>query len=268
MYNCIIPGRPLYMRSGFTLIELILVIFIMALLTVMTVPMLSQFVKTSKVDQTVKIVTDTLYRARVEAMRTRKLVGVFFGDDPLSCKTQPTPGVLPPKGRIEIWTVKDNYALGDFTDESGSVGGAWPYNNQGAWYPFRYPDRCLSPEPITFPDGIRILVGCYKRTASPPSFSFGWPSDYAANGDGEIKRHTITFARQGAMAGSYDGLNSWWEILIFDEQTGNNVVMSAGEWLCTSKPRVLPIRLTSLIGVSGTTFPIVKTADIANYVEK
>ena len=68
-------------KSGFTIIELILVIFIMVLLTLMTLPMFAQFVKSSRVEQTAHIVCTTICRARQEAMRLHKMVGVFFGDE-------------------------------------------------------------------------------------------------------------------------------------------------------------------------------------------
>jgi hypothetical protein len=242
--------------------------FIMSLLTVMSVPLLSQFAKTSKVQQTVKAVTAALYRARMEAMRTRKMVGVFFGDDVPSCKTAPLNGVLPSKGKIEIWTVLDAYYNGDFSDDGGCAGASLPYNNQGDWYPYRYPDRCLTTEPITFPDGIRILAGQFINSANAPQYTFGWPSNYMATPEGEIKRHTVTFARQGAMAQSVDGANSWWELLIFDEGSGEYAIISCGEWLCTSRPRVLRMNLNGIYGVSGTYYPISSVADVPKFVEQ
>jgi prepilin-type N-terminal cleavage/methylation domain-containing protein len=255
-------------RNGFTLIELLLVMFIMVLLTLITIPIFYQFVKTSKVQQTASIVSTTLFRARMEAQRTRKMIGVFFGDEIAFCKTQPTPGVLPPSGRIEIWTVMDNYANGDFGDSAGSGAECSPYNNQGNWYPYRYPDRCLTPEPITYPTGVRILAGLFDHNGG---YHFGWQNNwgqYQANGDGEIKRHTVTFSRTGAMPGWYNGLNSWWDIIVFDEQTGEHVVISVGEWLMSSKPRILPFQLTGMWGPSGSYYPITKTQDIVTYCEQ
>lgn len=254
---------------GFTLIELILVMFIMTLLTFMMVPKLSQFVKGTRVQQTVSIVTTTLYRARMEALRTRKMVGVFFGDDLTLCKTQPTPGVLPQKGRIEIWTVKDNY-VNNPVDSSGSGSTSDPFNpagwwNPGDWYPYRYPDTCLTAEPATFPDGVRVLSGWFFHGTGPPAYQFGWPAGpYMATPDGEIKRHTITYNR----AGSLPGGNTYWDVLIFDEQTGEHAIIVAGEWLISAKPRVLPFQLTGLIGVSNTYYPIAKNIDIASNCEK
>lgn len=260
--------RRAFCNRAFTMVELILVMFIMSMLTVMAVPALSQFAKTSKVQQTVKAVTATLYRARMEAMRTRQMVGVFFGDDAAACKTAPTGGVLPSKGKIEIWTVLDSYWNGDFSDGGGCAGAAAPYNNLGDWYPYRYPDRCLTTEPITFPDGVRILAGQFINSPAAPQFVFGWPTNYMATADGEIKRHTITFGRQGAMAQYADGVNSWWELLIFDEATSEYAVISCGEWLCTSRPRVLKFNLDGIYGVSGTYRPISSGSDIAKFVEQ
>src|SRR2546421_362230 len=112
------------MRPGFTLMELLLVIFIMILLTTMAMPLFYQFVKTSRVQQTANIVASTIARARMEAMRTRKMTGIFFGDNPAQCKNKPTAGIMPSKGRIEIWTVKDN-SWNDVNDEEG-IGSAAP----------------------------------------------------------------------------------------------------------------------------------------------
>jgi type II secretory pathway pseudopilin PulG len=259
-------------RPGFTLIELLLVIFIMILLTVMALPLFYQFVKTSRVQQTASIVSTTIARARMEAMRTRKMVGIFFGDNPSLCATKPTPGILPANGRIEIWTVKDNSATA-LNDEGGVSAGSGPFNDQGTWYPYMFPDRCLTPEPITFPDGVRILAGEYTLAAGP-TYQFGWAKmrggyqDYMPTPDGEIKRHTITFSRQGAMAGWFDGLNSWWNVIIYDTETGEHQLISCGQWLCTSTPRMLPFKLNSLTSVSNTVHPITATVDIAKYAEQ
>ncbi len=256
---------------GFTLIELILVIFIMALLTAMTTPMLFQFVKTTKVQQTVKAISTSLYRARTEAMRTRKMVGVYFGEDPTSCKTPPLPGVLPSKGRIEVWTVRDSYDSGDFQNEGGCMGSTTPYNlpfDGANWYPYRHPDRCLTPEPISYPDGVRILAGKFSNNATAPKYVFGWPKDYMATAEGEIKRHNITFASTGAMAMPIDGVNSWWNLLIFDEQTGEYTLLSCGEWLTSARPRVLNFQLSGLYGPSGTYYPLTNKLDIPKLVEQ
>ncbi len=255
--------------GGFTLVELILVIFIMCLLTFMMVPMLSQFVKGTKVQQTVSIVTAVLYKARMEATRTRHMVGVFFGDDVTQCKIKPTPGVIPQKGHIEIWTVLDNHANGDWgADAGGSTGVQEPYNNQGPWYPYRYPDQNLTPEPITFPDGVRILAGQFWHNSGPIAYTFGWSNQYNPVADGEIKRHTVTYSGHGTMPGWYDGLSTWWSLLVFDEKTGEHQVISVGQWLMTCKPRVLPFQLTGLYGVSGTYYPIKKNSDIPDNCEK
>src|SRR5690242_2212198 len=90
---------------GFTMVELIIVLVVMALLTSLAVPSLAQFTKTTKVDQAVHSISTALYHARNEAQRYRRLVAVFVGDDVSKLNPQPQPGILPPKGRVELWTV-------------------------------------------------------------------------------------------------------------------------------------------------------------------
>ena len=255
-------------RAGFTLIELLLVVFIMVLLTMMTMPLFYQFVKTSRVQQTANIVATTISRARMEAMRTRKMIGIFFGDNPAYCAITPTPGILPPSGRIEIWTVKDN-SWNDQNDEEGINSGA-PFNNQGVWYPYKDPDRCLTPEPITYPEGVRILCGQFWHGAGP-WYGFGWQRDwhpqYKPVPDGELKRHILALGRNGMMPGWFDGMNSWWSVLVFDTQTGEHLLISAGDWMTSSKPRILPFQLNTIWDVLGATDTINTTLDVAKFAK-
>lgn len=253
-------------QPGFTLVELILVIFIMLLLTIMTVPLFSQFVKTSRVQQTANIVMTTITRARMEATRSRKMTAIFFGDDVTQCLVTPTPGILPPRGRIEIWNVKEGG-----NDEEGVSASSSPFNNQGDWYPYKDQDRNVSAEPITYPDGVRILAGQFAHGGGP-WYGFGWQKDwhpqYNPVPDGELKRHIIAFSRNGHMPGWYDGLNSWWNVLVFDTTTGEHVIISVGDWMTTAKPRVLPFQLNTLWAPSGTAYTINSKADLAKYIEK
>ena len=250
---------------GFTLIELILVIFIMVLLTIMTVPILAQFTKTSKVQQAANIVSTVLFRARYEAIRTRQHVGVFFGDTTARLTTKPTAGILPSTGRVEIWTVKTA------GDSDGHDANESPLGSLGAWYPYRDPDRCLTPDAVTLPDGIRVLSGRFFRTMnSPAQMVFGWDAgaNYKASPDGEIKRHQVVFARTGAMPGWFDGLNSYYSLLVFDEATGEHQVIWVGEWLMSAKPRILPYQLTGVYGPSSNYYPVKQNPDIAKFIDQ
>lgn len=258
---------PHRLTAAFTLIELLLVMFIMLLLTIMTVPMLSQFAKSSKVQQTTSIVSAVLSRGRMEALRTRQMIGVFFGDDTARLNPPPQPGIIPPKNHIEMWTLKTNIGNGWESTENPIYD---PNPSAGAptWYPYTDPDSNLTGEPITWPDGVRILVGHFvQMPGSPPQCGFYF-QDYNRSPYGEIKRHEIVFSRAGTMPNWYDGLNTCWNVLIFDEQTGEHSIIWAGSWLITAKPRVLPFNLNYVYDLSGGQHALTTYSDIPKYIDQ
>ena len=247
--------------AGFTLIELILVIFIMVLLTMMTTPMLSQFVKQSKVQQACSVLSAAFYRARNEAKLTRRLVAVYFGDDVTRLNPAPTPGIIPSKGSVELWTVR---TAGDSDNIGASES---PFNNQGDWYPYKDPDQKLTQTPLTLPDGVRVLAGSFLRSSPTGPYSWGLNS-FNPTPDGEIKRHEIVYSRTGAMPGWYDGLNSYNSVLVFDEVTGEHAIIWCGEWRTSSKPRLLYYQLSGVYGPSGSYYPVTANADIPKFIDK
>lgn len=254
-------------RTGFTLVELLVVLFIILLLVGAATPAFSQMLKSSRVQQAAQVASATLYQARAEAQRYRGIVVANFGDDLSKLPVQPPAGVLPDKNRIELWTVK--------TWDSTAVGaGAQPLLNGSDWYPYgatlAEKDRLLNPQPITWVEGVRILAGTYARnwngTAYDTTFSFGaFNSGSAA---GEVKRHNIAYARNGGMPGWYDGLYSYFTIMIFDEVTGEHLLLWCGEWRASAKPRVLPYSLTHIGGRTGTITKLGSFKDIPAKVDK
>lgn len=261
------------LNAAFTLIELLLVMFIMLLLTMMAVPMLSQFSKSSKVQQTASVVSSILSRARMEAMRTRQMIGVFFGDDVSRLNPQPQPGIIPIKNHIEMWTLKTNGGSNGIDGSEGPIFDPNPTVGAPAWYPYTDPDANLTGEPITWPDGVRILSGYFiLMPGNPPQCAFGCAlfngnPTYNRSAYGEIKRHEICYTRSGAMPNWYDGLNTYWSILIFDEQTGEHAVIWAGAWLITAKPRILPFTVKNIIDLNGVTHPLTNNMDIPKYID-
>ena len=255
--------------SGFTLIELLLVLFITALLTIMAVPSLMHTDRSSKLQQACSVVMAQLYRARQEAINSRRMVTVYFGDDITHCPVAPTPGVLPPNNSVQMWTVKTN---GSIDGVGANDGPYYPLSwSIPAWYPYETLDRCLSPVPEPLPGGIRVLAGLFKRTStSPIKVTFGWgPSaNYQRSADGELKRHNVTFSKIGSMPGWYDGLNSYYTLLVFDEVTGEHQLIWVGEWLISSKPRILPYQLTGVYGPSGALHTVTKNSDLSKYIDQ
>lgn len=251
--------------AGFSLVELILVIFIMVLLTLLAVPMLSQFTRTTKVQQACSALTTAFWHARMEAIRTRSLVAVYFGDDVTRCNPKPTAGILPQTGRVEIWTVK---TAGDSDQLSADES---PLNNQGPWYPYKDPDKNLTPEPITLPDGIRVLAGLYSRqvVGTTTKHYFGWNSAFNPTPDGEIKRHEIVYSRKGGMPGWFDGLNSYFTVLVFDENTGEHALIWCGEWRSCNRPRIMPYTVSGVYGAATGTFHALNSvSDLPKYIDQ
>ena len=94
--------------GAFTIIELLLVLFVITLMMLVAVPNFSKFVKTSKVQQAAMIVDTALFQARSQAQNNRIAVSVFFGADVSPLGLQMSPTVMPPPGSIEIWGVLAN----------------------------------------------------------------------------------------------------------------------------------------------------------------
>ena len=249
--------------GAFTMIELILAITIMALLTMMAVPVLAQFSRTTKVQQAVQAINTALFHARNEAQRQRKIVCCYIGDDLAQLNPQPTPGILPPKGRIEIWTVLT--AGGDYCGASEV-----PLGNLGGWYPYKDKDRDLTPGTITLPDGVRVCAGAFQRVWNGGTgtwdneFYFG--GTYLKSSLGELKRHYITYARNGGMP-SYDTSNSYYNLLVYDQATGEHAVIWCGEWHAAARPRVLPYPLTMLGNTAGKFQRLKSAQDIPTLID-
>lgn len=234
-------------QRGFTLAELMVVLLILLLLMGLGAPMLSKLLKTSRVMQAANTCMTMMYRARAEAMRYRLPVAVYFGDDQTKYPTQPTPGILPPYGQIEIWTVKlaPPTATGSYWyTDSGShlINDGFNTRNYQPWnsagngaITFDTPDRPLTPNPVTFEDGTRILCGHYSNTGVNRTFYF---STYQNSARGELKRHAITLTGSGTSA-SYSDSYSYRYILVFDVTTGEHVIIEAAEYKAATRPRIM-----------------------------
>jgi prepilin-type N-terminal cleavage/methylation domain-containing protein len=246
-------------RRGFTLIELLLVLLIISLLVAVGVPVLSRLVKTSKVQQAIAAVKTALWQARTGAQAHQTVAAVFYGDDTSGLRTQPLDGVLPEKGKMEVWTV---FTANVHVSEPRNVIGA---GTAPSWYPYHLKDKCLTPQAISLPEGVRVLSGWYNSAvAGEREFNFNWTRTnpvikntgvHAAIG--EIKRHCTPFWRSG---------NGVWQfeapyLLIFEESTGEHVIVLASDQygsMKTSRPRIVTRHLTHFCGARLATFADLK----------
>ena len=251
--------------AGFTLVELILVMAIMILLATLAVPMMSKLLRSSRVNQGAKILLTALWRGRSEAMRFRSTAAVFFGDDTSRLLTQPLAGVLPERGKLETWMVKEytdtnNYYLNlgrgsdcPYCPETGGMPPGVDLGGFGGWYPFRIKTRLLSPEPLTLPEGVRALSGRLPTlVGNAADWDYGNFCNTGPNGPiGEIKRHNIVYAKSGSL-GSAGSIFAYGYVLVFDNETGDHIVIQAGQWRAATRPRILTYRLANIGGVPVT----------------
>lgn len=234
--------------NGFTLVEVIVVLFIILLLAVVATPAFSQFLKTSRVRQAAEVVYTSMFSARAEAQRCRGYVSIFFGDDLSVLKTQPLPNILPPRGEMEVWRVKGQ--PGDLIADSYSPWASgypkgWP---PGYWYPFNVKQQLLTPNPISLPEGVRVIAGKYSRYWDSVKLEevsrFYFPA-YQKSPMGELKRHSVTFTRAGRTAG-FGFQYNYPYVLVFDMATGEHLIITSGSWYSNARPRILPYSLTHI----------------------
>ncbi len=254
--------RRRFPATGFSLVELLLVMFVVTLLCAIAVPTFSKFVKTSKVDQASKIVISAMYHARSEAQRFRTAVGVFYGDTCTTFSPAPLPGVVPPDSTIELWTVR-TVSYSGYGTECEPYAPEQPASDPyPVWYPYRFKDRKLD-QTYTLPSGIRVMAGAYTPSGNKGFFNFAC---YRKDPKGEIKRHHTVYDGRGSMPSYLNYAYAWFHVVVFDEASGDHVIIEAGQWQSSTRPRILPGRITD-IGVSGNSVHLAKPADLAHALD-
>jgi prepilin-type N-terminal cleavage/methylation domain-containing protein len=251
-------------RSGFTLVELIIVMAVIVMLSVIAAPALSTLLKTSKVQEAANIVMAALYRTRGEAVRARTQVGLFFGDSPSrhpAARWQPPLSTtLPPDGTMEIWSVEQDKTgntspmyrnnAASWTEDGFAAIMSTPKNPAGgsmtyiAWFPWYVKINLIS-RPISLPGDIRIVTGTYWQQypvgTTVRKFNTGDTAmgSFTPDRIGEIKRHNIVFSSNGTIPcrNNYD--HTFRYILIFDQAQNSYVVIEAGEFVSLSRPKVV-----------------------------
>jgi prepilin-type N-terminal cleavage/methylation domain-containing protein len=222
--------------QGFTLIEMLIVMFIMALVFGVGVVSFAKLAKTSRIQQAVEAVMTALWHTRAEAQTQRTVVCLFYGDDTSGLKTKPLPGVLPKWGEMEIWSV-------------GTTGAQRPENvmasaSPPSWYPYHYKKKCLTTQPLTLPADIRVHAGRYTRTNAMRSFSFpDMQNTGTYAGIGELRRHNTPFWRTGNGMWAWDNP----DVIVWEPSSGEHVVIHACEtygWSRNSRPRIETRALT------------------------
>ena len=246
---------------GLTLLELLLVLFILTLLMAVGAPLLSKLLKRSRVQTAANAALTSLYQARLLAQRYRSTVAVYFGDDLSRLNPKPLPGILPRYGQIEAWRVKTqapaaqwsafgdwNSRVDDLVSSSDYGRPFYPEDPSGVppdWYPFYFKDLPLSPQPVSFPDGTRILTGTYSTNTSGSVRQF-FSAHYQKSALGELKRHYALFNRNGSAASHTSGVNNHIGVLVFDTVTGEHLLIQLGRWYSSARPRILFTALTHL----------------------
>ena len=238
--------RPAQTPTGFSLIELVLVMFVMALLSIMAVPVFAKLVKTSRVQQASQQVLTLLWQARSEAERYREPVVVFFGDDPALLPVQPVPGVLPPRGLMEIWSVKRGVNAAEDDRLWDEVPPYWvenPTQQCPDWYPHRAKIANLTPVSGALPDHVRVLCGnMYTGNYGGINMDHEFRTDYyRQDAVGEIHRHQVAYGRSGVLA-----MSSYNFIVVYDETDGDYQVILVSTGGMATRPKLIPDRIKTI----------------------
>ena len=248
-------GRSRKSATGFTLVELLVVLFIMVLLTVVAAPLFSQMLKSSRVEKTVNALYAAFWSARSQAQNYQNnVVGVFFGENPTNMNPQPVSGVVPPQGQIQVWTCAIQW--GDSWGNGHSPAGGYGLD----WHPYKNLVRPLLVQPITYPDNVRISAGHFFDWEFDASgkrmFRWFYPA-YQKSAIGEVKRHHTAFCPDGTIpgwGGTWGYQHSYQWVLVWDETSGEHVVIQAGEGgrSSSTRPRIVCRALTH-VGVTNVT---------------
>ncbi len=207
--------------------------------------------KTSRVQQASQQVLTMLWHARSEAERYRDPVVVFFGDDPALLPVQPIAGVMPAKGRMEIWSCKRGINATEddrLWDEAPPYWVENPTSQCPNWYPHRTKMNDLTPVAGTLPDGVRIMCGTflngYVYWLPPTNFDHEFRClGYRQDPIGELKRHQIAYGRNGALAyQSYD------LIIVYEEVSGDYQLIQVATGGMATRPKLIPDRLKTVGG--------------------
>lgn len=228
---------------GFTMIELLLVMFIIALLTSTGAPLFSRMVQGSRVAQGVACVETGLFLARSEAQNLRLHVAVYYGDDlKARMNIQPSPNPIPAPGAIEVWTVKGTSGYGSF----GGYGQTSPMTAPDVSYPFKDRVKLINKQPITLPPNVRVIAGRFRRVWNGSSYNcvFDFPN-YRKDNIGEIKRHHTVFSQRGGLVRN-DCAYAYNHLLVFDETSGEHAVIEAGRCQTATRPHTMPYHLTHI----------------------
>jgi prepilin-type N-terminal cleavage/methylation domain-containing protein len=215
--------------KAFSLIELLVTLSIGLLLMTMAVPAFSKLARKSRVQQAAETVVSAVNMATQLSVQLNRpeAVVVYFGDDRSKMATQPTPGVLPKYGNIEIWTAK---AYGSGPPQ---INPGW---NNPPWVPFHTPLEPLTTQSFTFPDGIRIITGWVSQVdsafvpwAHTPVYKYTLNfSDFnKTDPRGEIKRHYIGLVNGAGYVQGNSQEYSYSDVLIFDVLTGEHLLVRA-----------------------------------------
>ncbi|MCW8129144.1 MAG: prepilin-type N-terminal cleavage/methylation domain-containing protein [Planctomycetota bacterium] len=234
---------------AFTLVEMLVVLTIILLLAGVAAPVFSAFAKSSTLDQATKVVFSALRQARVTAINDRRVTAVMYGDDLAGIEPKPLAGVLPSRNQIEVWTVLD---AGHFS---------YPYMPDlpsaqhwtSPWYPYRFKDVPVTPEPMTIPEGARVIAGLYDKNTANFHFGGGGWTCYKKDSIGEILRHQTVFDPTGCkpLHGGYGGFD---HVLVFVPSTGAlAVIQTSASWYNGYfRPRVVSQRLDRVGGLALT----------------
>jgi len=195
--------------GGFTLFELLVVVAISLVIATISLPAMSGFFKTSKIEQGTEAVRIALTSAQLQAMRSRTSVGIYFD--------------YPQEGMMEIWTFRSSNDGSWVVTTPDGIGGELGYSAFET--PGYYKVHRVANRSYRVPTGVKVIGAFYDTSTGDIS----WPK-WSDTPTGRLKAHWMGFQLTGKKIGWSNRMFCYTYYVVIDEGSGEYAIVHHGDY--------------------------------------